>query len=213
MSFELKTRKNYDFFECSSAFQKSIRRNEPDLAIFFGMELYCSGYSGYVWKRLMVIASEDIGTADNNSAIMTQTLYQNHKIIAEKCIEEAAIPFIHAVLHLCSATKSRIVDHYKIWAFKSDFKPEIPDFALDVHTRRGKSMGRNHKHFLSEGQKVLPECPNTTTPQHIDEFYHKYLNDYADKKVTIVGYDKDNVVHKNIKDMNEWKSTNQNTLF
>ena len=207
MSYQILTRKEYDFYECSSAFQKSIRRNEPKDAIFFGMELYCSGYSNYVWKRLMVIASEDVGTADNESATLVQTLYQSFKIISEKDLEEATIPFIHAVLHLCSAKKSRIVDKYKIWALKSDYRPDVPDYALDVHTRRGKIKGRNHKHFLTEGQIVLPECQTTETPNFVDAFYHKYLNDYAEKKVTICGYDEDNITHKSIKDMADWKQT------
>jgi replication-associated recombination protein RarA len=214
MSYQILTRKDYDFYECSSAFQKSIRRNEPKDAIFFGMELYCSGYSNYVWKRLMVIASEDIGTGDTESAILVQSLFQSFKFIAEKDLEEASIPFIHAVLHLCSAKKSRIVDKYKIWALKSDYRPDVPDYALDVHTRKGKMMGRNHKHFLTEGQVVLPESDEIKTPDFIDDFYFEYLTDYAEKKVTICGYDADNITHKSIKDMATWKQENsQQKMF
>lgn len=214
MSFQILTRKNYDFFECSSAFQKSIRRNNQKEAIFFGMELYCSGYSSYTWKRLLIIASEDVGTADSNSAILINTLYENFKIIAEKDMEEASLPFIHAIVHLCEAEKTRIIDKWKMWALKSNYKPEIPDYALDVHTRRGKIMGRNHKQFLSEGQIITPETKTVDTPDFLNEFYHKYLTDYAEKKVTICGYDSQNVTHKSIKDMDVWKKENiQINLF
>ena len=211
MSYQILTRKNYDFYECSSAFQKSIRRNNQKEAVFFGMELYLSGYSNYCWKRLLIIASEDVGTANDNSAILVNTLFQNFKMIAEKCIEEASLPFIHAVIHLCETEKTRIIDKWKIFAFKSNFKPQIPDYALDVHTRKGKIMGRNHKDFLTTGQIIEPASTKVVEEDFLDEFYHQYFTDYADKKVTITGYDKDNVTHKSTKDLDLWRKQNSQT--
>ena len=35
--------------------------------------------------------------------------------------------------------------------------PEIPDYALDMHTRRGGKMGRGINHFYEEGSKVSPD--------------------------------------------------------
>jgi hypothetical protein len=35
--------------------------------------------------------------------------------------------------------------------------PAIPDYAVDMHTQRGKHMGRGKKHFLLEGALVSPE--------------------------------------------------------
>ena len=37
-----------------------------------------------------------------------------------------------------------------------DFAPEIPDYALDMHTMKGKAMGRGLDHFRSEGAKLVP---------------------------------------------------------
>ncbi len=34
---------------------------------------------------------------------------------------------------------------------------EVPDIALDKHTRRGQEMGRGSKHFFEEGTKVIPQ--------------------------------------------------------
>ena len=34
---------------------------------------------------------------------------------------------------------------------------EVPDFALDKHTKRGQEMGRGSKHFFEEGTKVIPQ--------------------------------------------------------
>ena len=47
--------------ECASALQKTIRRGEERDALHFATELALAGYGGYVWKRLRIIASEDVG--------------------------------------------------------------------------------------------------------------------------------------------------------
>jgi hypothetical protein len=38
-----------------------------------------------------------------------------------------------------------------------DFAPEIPAFALDMHTMKGKAMDRGLDHFRKEGAKLVPE--------------------------------------------------------
>ena len=35
--------------------------------------------------------------------------------------------------------------------------PEIPDFAVDMHTGRGEAMGRDYLYFMTEASKVVPE--------------------------------------------------------
>ena len=39
---------------------------------------------------------------------------------------------------------------------RGHFAPTIPDYALDMHTMKGKAMGRDLKHFRSEGAKLVP---------------------------------------------------------
>ena len=34
---------------------------------------------------------------------------------------------------------------------------EVPDIALDKHTKRGQEMGRGSKHFFEEATKVIPQ--------------------------------------------------------
>ena len=33
----------------------------------------------------------------------------------------------------------------------------MPDYALDMHTRRGREMGRDVYHFLTEASRVIPQ--------------------------------------------------------
>jgi replication-associated recombination protein RarA len=206
------TRKNYDFFECSSAFQKSVRRGVERDAIFFGTELAGSGYAKYLWKRMLIISSEDIGLANVQISQQLQALYQNWQVIAEKNHEEAIIPIIHAILLLVRSPKSRLVDEAKMYALKSDYRPQVPDYALDTHTRRGKKMGRSLQFFLDEGSKLVEYVPSKIQDEFYSDFFAKYVRDYADKVVPITGYDSDNVYHKTTKDMQSHKSAN-NHLF
>jgi len=202
--FQVLTRKDYDFYECSSAFQKCIRRGKEADVIFFGTELAGSGYSKYVWKRMLIIASEDIGLANNDACVQVQALYQNWVVISDKSMEEGMIPMIHAMMILTRSKKNRAVDDAKIFALKSGYKRDIPDFAIDVHTRRGKQMGRNHKFFIEEGSKVenFQAVPGT---ENYDFAAKKYFNDFAENTVGVTGYDERNIFHKSIKAMQDWK--------
>jgi len=209
--FQILTRKNYDFFECSSAFQKSVRRGIEKDALFFGTELAGSGYAEYLWKRIMVIASEDIGLADNNVAVQVQAIYQNWKIIAAKKHNEGIIPITHAILLLVRSEKSRVVDNAKMFALKSDYRPDVPDYALDTHTRRGKRMGRKLQFFLDEGSKLNNVAD---IDDSYSEFFTKFLQDVDAKIIEDpTGYDPENVYHKNIKEMQLWRDSQKQTLF
>lgn len=74
----------------------------------------------------------------------------------------------HAVILLATAPKSRIACWMVLQAV-SDYHPrlEIPDEALDQHTRRGKQMGRGIEHFLSEGQVLID--PPDNVEEHLGD--------------------------------------------
>ena len=72
----LKTTNGYAFSEVASAFQKSIRRGLEEEALYWGTELDKSGYGEYVWKRIRIIVSEDIGLAEPMLPAVIWSLYQ-----------------------------------------------------------------------------------------------------------------------------------------
>ena len=49
------------------------------------------------------------------------------------------------------------------------FAPEIPDWANDQHTLKGKAMGRALDHFRKEGALLVP--PPTGDDKYEDEAY------------------------------------------
>lgn len=146
--------------EVASALQKCIRRGLADDALYWATELDLAGYTEYVWKRLRIIASEDIGPADPHCALQVRALYESWLELRKKDDKRHAperLFLVHAILYLAQAPKSRIVDHALIVHYEGPReRREIPDFALDLHTQRGRSRKRGHAHFWQHGAVIHP---------------------------------------------------------
>ena len=157
----LRTPNGHACGEASSALQKTIRRGEEREALYWASELDLAGYGNYVWKRLRIIATEDVGLADPTAALTVRCLYENwlDQRKAEKGDSlNTSIFLIHAVLVLARAKKSRICDHALMVMYEGEREPlEVPDYALDQHTSRGRQMGRGLDHFASEGTLLVGE--------------------------------------------------------
>lgn len=159
--YDIKTKKGYDFFECSSALQKCIRRGREDEALYWAVELYDSNFGEYVWKRLRIMSSEDVGLAEPLMPANIWALYRMYQEQAKKKEdknEPQRLFLTHAVLLLCRARKSRMIDWSLLWAWLTHpfRRLEIPDFALDKHNERGRRLGRSWKHFFDEGTRLYP---------------------------------------------------------
>lgn len=160
-----KSTSGYLLGEVASAFQKSIRRGVEEDALFFGTELDISGFGEYAWKRLKIMASEDVGLADPLAAVAVQSLYQSWKEQRSKKDtkhEPERLFFVHAVMLLARAQKSRMVDHALIAFYEADrtaIRREVPDYALDKHTAAGRKLRRGHSHFWEEGARVENAAP------------------------------------------------------
>ena len=114
------------------------------------------------WKRLRIMASEDVGPAEPTLAATIEALYHTYSDLKKKKDEAHApqrLQLVHAVILLAQARKNRIVDHALIHHFTNHarLKRPIPDFALDKHTAAGKRLGRGDEHFFAEGIKLENE--------------------------------------------------------
>lgn len=155
---ELTTTGGYKNGEVASALQKCIRRGLGDDALYWATELDRSGYGEYVWKRLKIMASEDVGLAAPDTVLLVHSLYgawvEQRKKKDERHAPERLF-LVHAVLALAAASKSRMVDHALIAMYEAPRDGrEIPDVALDKHTLRGRRMRRGWAHFWTEGAKL-----------------------------------------------------------
>jgi replication-associated recombination protein RarA len=147
-------RGGHDPSECISALQKAIRRGDEDGALHWAVELEMSGFGEWVFRRLRVIASEDVGLAEPGIASEVGALYTAWTDLRKKKDDRQEpwrLMLIHATLLLARARKSRIVDHALIYAYSDTERREIPDVALDKHTLAGKKRGRGWEHFWTQG--------------------------------------------------------------
>ena len=159
--WNITTVRGYNMAEVTSALQKSIRRGDEDGALTWAVELDQTGYGAMLWGRLTVITSEDVGLAWLDGPAVIEALFQSWKRL--KARKNPAMPerlmIAHAVLLLCRASKSRMVDN-AVWATYGHEQPlvsEIPDYALDAHTARGRAMGRTNDTFR-DGYAVVNEA-------------------------------------------------------
>jgi replication-associated recombination protein RarA len=144
-----------------SALQKSIRRGLAEEAVTFAYEMYITSaqFEDKLWRRLQAISVEDVGFGDLSAPVLINALNQMRQSFPYTD-GDRPIFFVHAIRYLAAAKKDRSSDNLKnivVTEFAHGRTPTIPDFALDMHTEQGRSMGRDFKHFLAEGSRVENE--------------------------------------------------------
>ncbi len=150
--------------EVISALQKEIRRGHTENAALLAYEMLTTSaeMEEYLWARLQVISVEDIGIGNVSAPVLIETLFQFHKRL-DRPRGDRYLFAIHAVRALCESQKERGSDFLLGWLMQAVDRegklPEIPDYAIDMHTRRGQELGRDYAHFLNEASKVSPELP------------------------------------------------------
>lgn len=180
---EMKTRNGLQTDEVLSALQKSIRRAKVEDACAFAYELYITSpiLLDKMWRRLLTISVEDIGFGNLAAAGIVKDLNDMRKNFPYDDGDQP-IFFIHAIRVLCSSEKDRSSDLLKniiIKGFAMGKVPEIPDIALDKHTKRGAAMGRGSMHFLNEASVVVPQ---KEVDNDYKERYRKILEEYDPAK-------------------------------
>ena len=91
---------HYDLLSC---LQKSIRGSDPDAAIFYLAKILGSGDLLSACRRILVIASEDIGCAYPQAASLAYACTESARALG---LPEAAIPLANIVTILATAPKS-----------------------------------------------------------------------------------------------------------
>jgi len=166
--------------EVISALQKSIRRGLVDNALLLGWEMFVTSpeMEAMLWSRLCVISVEDVGLGNAQAPILVNTLFEMHRRYPRP--EHDRFMFAaHAIRVMAGGPKDRTTDEMASWARQSvrlgERLPEIPDAALDMHTRRGQEMGRDYRWFVEEASRVIPEIPDK------DQTYRRWIVEALDK--------------------------------
>lgn len=152
------------FDELTSWFQKALRRGQADEAIYAVLQL-AANYEAYCWRRLKTIVTEDVGLADPDLMVRVQALHAAANELG-KDPKQQANRLSHLVLATMLAArspKSRIVDDALTLHMAEMDDPEqrreVPDAAVDRHTRRGRAQGKGWTEFLEEGCRLENEAP------------------------------------------------------
>ena len=91
-------------YDTISAFHKSVRGSDPDAALYYLARMIQSGEDAlFIARRLVVMASEDVGLADNSMLTLATSTYT----AAEKIgMPEARINLAHCAVALALSKKS-----------------------------------------------------------------------------------------------------------
>jgi replication-associated recombination protein RarA len=154
--------------EVISALQKEVRRGNEENAAMLAYEMVATSpeLERKLWDRLAVISVEDVGFGEVNAPVLIHALEQL-SCHFDYGAGDRALFAIHAVRYLATRQKDRSSDEMLNWmkhAVENEgVRPEIPDYALDMHTARGIAMGRDMRHFVEEGARVQPEWSERNT--------------------------------------------------
>lgn len=128
-------------YDVLSAFQKSIRGSDPDAAVHYLARILLAGDLQSACRRLMVIASEDIGLAYPQAASVVKSCVDSALQLG---LPEARIPLSQAALLLATAPKSNSVV-CAIDAAIQDIEcgdgGEVPEHLRDSHYGGAKKLG------------------------------------------------------------------------
>ncbi len=152
-----------EHYDCASAFQKSLRGNDSDAAIYYLAKMIEAGEDPrFIARRLVVTASEDVGNADTNALSVAINAYNAVELLG---LPEGRIPLAQAVIYIAKAPKSNAA----ICAIDSalsdiqnglDYPP--PNHLRDAHYKDASKYGFGTDYVYSHAnpekyQQFLPD--------------------------------------------------------
>ena len=154
------------FYDLISAFHKSVRGSDPDAALYWYCRILAGGGDPlYVARRLLAIASEDIGNADPRALTLALNAWDTFERVGpaegERAIAQAAV-------YLALAPKSNAV--YSAFNQMKQLVSELPQYEVPLHLRNAPTKlmrelghGDSYRYAHDEpgayaaGERYLPE--------------------------------------------------------
>ncbi|MCF8206201.1 MAG: replication-associated recombination protein A [Methylotenera sp.] len=154
------------FYDVISALHKSVRGSHPDGALYWFARMLDGGVDArYIARRLIRMASEDIGLADPRALRITLDAAEAYERLGSP---EGELALAEAVVYLAIAPKSNAV--YKAFnevkAFiKQDVSRPVPVHLRNAPTKLMKELGYGHAyryahdepHAYAAGEQYLPD--------------------------------------------------------
>ena len=131
-----------DHYDVISAFIKSIRGSDADAGLYWLYRMLDAGESArFIARRLVVLASEDIGMADPMSLIIANGAATAVEFVG---LPEAEFNLTQAVVHLATAPKSNSMVTARALAkaaAQSAGTGEVPAHLRDAHYKSAAGLG------------------------------------------------------------------------
>ena len=146
-------------YNCLSAFHKSVRGSDPDAAVHYLARLIEGGDLISICRRLLAIASEDIGMAYPNAVAVTKACVDSALQLG---FPEARLPLAEATIFLAGMPKSNsavcAIDE-ALSDVRSGEAGDIPSHLKDGHYGGAQKLGN------AIGYKYPHDYPNSYVEQ------------------------------------------------
>ena len=160
-SFARERRIRYDanedeHYDTISAFIKSCRGGDPDAAMYWLAKMLAGGEDPrFIARRLVILASEDIGLADPFALPLAVAAHQAAEFVG---LPEAELTLAHATLHIACAPKSNSATMALAAAKQALKSAPVQSVPLPIRDKGGKASkraghgkGYNYSHNYPEG--------------------------------------------------------------
>ena len=131
-----------EHFDVISAFIKSIRGSDVDAGLYWLARMLDAGEDArFIARRLVILASEDVGMADPMSLVVADAAARAVEFVG---LPEAGLNLAHAVVHLATAPKSNRVTVALGRAgvdARASGVGEVPMHLRDAHYRGAAQLG------------------------------------------------------------------------
>ncbi|NBV86256.1 MAG: replication-associated recombination protein A [Verrucomicrobia bacterium] len=131
-------------YDTISALIKSVRGGDPDAALYWLARMLIAGEDiRFLARRLVILASEDVGLADSGALSVAVAAQHAVEITG---LPEAQIPLAHATVYLATAPKSNRA-YAALLAARKDVESghslAVPRALRDTHFKGAKAMGHS----------------------------------------------------------------------
>jgi putative ATPase len=162
-----------NFYDQISALHKSVRGSNPDGALYWMVRMLDGGADPlYVSRRLIRMASEDIGLADPRALRLTLDAVETYERLGSP---EGELALAQAVIYLACAPKSNAVyvAYNNARSFvAADQSREVPVHLRNAPTKLMKQLGYGHAYRYAHDEPNAYAAGETYLPDGVDEVFY-----------------------------------------
>ncbi len=162
-----------DHYDVISAFIKSIRGSDVDAGLYWLYRMLDAGESPrFIARRLVILASEDVGMADPMSLVIANAAAQALEFVG---LPEAEFNLTQAVVHLATAPKSNSITTARAAAKSAAQSPgtgEVPTHLRDAHYSGAAGLGHGKGYRYPHNDPLGWVDQQYRPPEVADQVYY-----------------------------------------